>query len=535
MNSILAQLLVACSTVAPQAVPASKPPAPPAVAPAQAAPASDATKSGAAKPPNLVLVTIDTCRADHLSCYGYPRKTTPAIDALANESILFERCYAVFPQTTPSHCSLFTGVYPYEHGVLSCFFRASEEEQAVHAFASTDQLKTITELLAAHGYATGGFVSGATVKRITGLGLGFQAWSEPKPDARPGSETLADALQWLEQAPEPFFLWFHTFDAHAPPRELNHQYSKEFPVDDVVHKLMAELHIRQTTRGKHNGGAPVSCAAEIAQYDAGLRVADDEVKGLRQALEARGAWDRTTFIVTGDHGEGLGQHNYLAHALCWNEQLHVPFVLRVPGRAPEKCAKLMSSIDVVATALDLTPGIPKQEFLAQARGRNVLSDDFEERPVYSMSPRNQNESSLTTPRWRFIRRPDGEDSLFELSTDPYELKDVKEDNPKIVAAFVKELEATVKEQRTRRRYYARGIVNAKLTAEEEAAQAEALKKLGYVEGDEGVEGDDGSGGDDDGEKKAPPAKKAEPKKDDSKKVDPKPADPKKSGGGQSEP
>lgn len=508
MDAILAQLLIACSAWMPQASPAAAPQQPP-----------------SAKPPNLVLVTIDTCRADHLSCYGYPRKTTPSIDALANESILFERCYSTFPQTTPSHCSILTGVYPYEHGILSCSFRASEEEQAAHAFASTDQLKTITELLAAHGYATGGFVSGATVKKITGLGLGFQAWSEPENEVRPGTQTLAEALAWMKGAPEPFFLWFHTFDAHAPPRETNKQYLKEFAIDDVVHKLMAELKIRQTTRGKHNGGAPVSCAAEIAQYDAGLRVVDDEVKGLRQALEARGAWDRTTMIVTGDHGEGLGQHNFLAHALCWNEQVHVPFILRVPGRAPEKCPKVMSSIDVVATALDLTPGIPKQEFLAQARGKNVLSDDFEERPVFTMAPRSQNESSLTTPRWRFIRRPDGEDSLFDLTADPYELKDVKEQNPKIVAAFLKELEATVKEQRTRHRYYAKGIVNAKLTAEEEAAQTESLRKLGYVDG-EGDEGDEG----DDGEKKAaPPAKKSEPKKDEVKKDDT------KKDGGQSEP
>jgi arylsulfatase A-like enzyme len=535
MNSILAGLLWVCSTSSPQVSPAPNAPPPlPAVAPAQ-----ESAKGESAKLPNLVLVTIDTCRADHLSCYGYPRKTSPAIDELANESILFERCYSAFPQTTPSHCSIFTGVYPYEHGVLSCSFRASEEEQVAHALASTDQLKTITEILAAHGYATGAFVSGATVKKITGLGLGFQAWSEPETEVRPGTETLADAREWLKTAPEPFFLWFHTFDAHAPPREQNRHYTKEFAADEVVAKRMAQLHIRKTTRGKHNGGGPVSCADQIAQYDAGLRLADDEVKGLKEALAGRGAWDRTTFIVTGDHGEGLGQHNYLAHALCWNEQVHVPFVLRVPGRAPERCSKVVSTIDVVATALDLTPGMPKQEFLAQARGKNVLSDDFEERPVFTMSPRSQNESSLTTPRWRFIRRPDGEDALFDLTNDPYELSDVKEHNPKIVSAFTQQLEALVKEQHLRRRYYARGVVAKKLSPEEEAAQADALKKLGYAdgEGDEGSEG--GDEGDEEGKTTPPPkkdeVKKDEPKKDETKRDETKQAEPKKPGGGQSEP
>src|SRR5262245_61163276 len=446
MNSILADLLVASCAAAPQVSPAPNPPA----APPAAAPATEAAPSEPSTAPTLVLITLDTCRAAPPSCYGYPRKTAPAIDEIAKESILFERCYSTFPQSTPSHCSIFTGVYPFEHGVLSCAFRASEEEQAARALASTDQLKPITEILAAHGYATGGFVSGATVKKITGLGLGFQAWSEPVTEVRPGTEALADALAWLKTAPEPFFLWFHTFDAHAPPRDQNRHYQKEFAADDVVARRMAQLHIRKTTRGKHNGGAPVSCAEQIAQYDAGLRLADDEVKGLKEALAARGAWDRTTFIVTGDHGEGLGQHNYLAHALCWNEQVHVPFVLRVPGRAPERVAKVVSTIDIVATALDLTPGMPKQEFLAQARGKNVLSDDFEERPVFTMSPRSQNESSLTTPRWRFIRRPGGEDSLFDLSNDPFELNDVKEHNPKIVSAFTQQLEAIVKEQHQRR-------------------------------------------------------------------------------------
>ena len=522
MLLILAQLLVACSAWNPQVAPAAPSPAPPA-APPPAQPGSEQKRL-----PNLVLITIDTCRADHLGCYGYARKTSPAIDALASESIVFERCYSAFPQTTPSHCSIFTGLYPFEHGVSSCSFRASEEEQAALALNSTDQMKPIAEILAAHGYATGGFVSGATVKKITGLGQGFAAWSEPVKEARQGTETLADALAWMKTAPEPFFLWFHTFDAHAPPRGENRTYSKELAVDDVVKRLMAEVHASQTAHSRHDGGTIVSCADEIASYDAGLRVCDDEVKGLRQALEARGAWDRTTFVVTGDHGEGLGQHGFLTHALCWNEHLHVPFLLRVPGRAPERCGKVISTIDIVATALDLTPGMPKEEFLAQARGRNVLSDDFEERPVFSMSPRSQNEFSLTTSRWRFIRRPEGDDELFDLKSDPYELKDVGDENPKVRSAFRQQVEMMIKEQKLRRRYYLRGVVQAKLSAEEEAAHVEALRKLGYVDG----EGEEAGG---DGAKKQAPAKKDDAPKDEVKKDGVKPDEPAKTGGGQSEP
>src|SRR5262252_9489466 len=142
MELILAQVLVACSAWNPQVSPAAPAPAQPA-APPQAQP-----ESAKKKLPNLVLITIDTCRADHLGCYGYARRTSPTIDALANESVVFERCYSAFPQTTPSHCSIFTGLYPYEHGVSSCSFRATEEEQAALALSSTDQMKPIAEILA---------------------------------------------------------------------------------------------------------------------------------------------------------------------------------------------------------------------------------------------------------------------------------------------------------------------------------------------------------------------------------------------------
>jgi len=486
MNSVLHAFLAMAAILAAPA---------PATAQKSAAPASVPS----APPPNLVLVTVDTCRADHLSCYGYPRPTTPTIDEIAAESLFFERCYSAFSQTTPSHLSIMTGVYPIEHGVLACSFRASEEKQASLAFASTDQLKSVAQLLSAHGYHTGGFVSAATVKRITGVATGFEAWSEPKSEVRPGAETLADGLAWLKTVPEPFFLWLHFFDAHAPPRDENHLYLKEFAPDDVVERVIQELHISPRVAGHRTGGAKVRAADQFATYDAGLRVVDDLVKGLRGALEEKGAWPHTTFVLTGDHGEGLGQHDFLTHALVWSEQVRVPFLIRIPGRAPERIAKVVSTIDVLPTAVTLSAGIPSQELLSQARGRNVLADDFEERPVLSMSPKSQNEQALTTENWRFIRRPDGEDSLFDLRTDPYELHDVKEANAKIAGAFAHQLDVLMKEMRQRRRYFAKGIVNPELTAAEEAEMREALQKLGYVDGEDEEGGRDAQEeGDDDG-------------------------------------
>jgi arylsulfatase len=350
--------------------------------------------------PNLVLVTLDTTRADHLGCYGYPRPTSPTIDALAQESVVFERCHAVLPHTTPSHASIFTGVYPYEHGVLSCSFRASVEDQERRAFAPTERFRSYAQMLADAGWHTGGFVTAATTKKITGLGLGFAAWSEPEAEVCAGDEAAAHALEWLADVPEPFFLWLHLFDAHAPPREKHVKWVKEFAVDAALKKVVAERAMNVAARS----GRRIDRTHEIVRYDAGIRMMDDHVRDVRARIVERGAWERTTFVVTGDHGEGLGQHGVPLHGPVWQEQVRVPFLLKAPGLVPARVSTLVSSIDVLATAIAQSPGLPSEEFLAQARGGDALAVDFEERPVFSMSPPQQREHALTSGRYRLIRR-----------------------------------------------------------------------------------------------------------------------------------
>ncbi len=471
--------------------------------------------------PNLVLITLDTTRADHVGCYGYERPTSPAIDALAAESLLFERCYSVLPHTTPSHCSILTGVYPLEHGILACSFRAAEEIQAERAFAPTAQLRTYPQILADHGWHNGGFVSAATVKRITGLAAGFEAWGEPRDEFRLGAEALEEALAWLATAPEPFFLWLHLFDAHAPPREKNQLYMKELAADDALTEHMKKLGIGRGKRGGGNGGqasqALLMSAHNFVQYDAGIRLMDEHVHDLRAALEKRGAWPHTTVVVTGDHGEGLGQHGFLYHGPVWNEQVAVPLLIRVPGLAPQRVTHVVSSIDILATAISLTPGLPTEEFLAQARGKNALAPDFEERIAFSMSPPSKGESSLTSQRWRLIHRENGDHALFDLDKDPYELENLYKTQPDVVAGMEKQLKLLLKDQRERRIYYAKGAINATLTAEEAARLRKDLEKLGYVEdGDDEAEEDDQGAEKKDGTRKSGPKKRANKKGDDKK-------------------
>lgn len=206
--------------------------------------------------------------------------------------------------------------------------------------------------------------------------------------------------------PEPFFLWIHLFDAHSPPRAFSRNGVAELAADATLRRLIERRGIDPTKIwfNKNEATAKESMAKlerEIVGYDNGLRQVDDVVGTLVGRLEARASWPRTTSVFTGDHGEGLGQHDQLWHDPVWREGTHVPFILRVPGLAASRVATLVSSVDVLATAIAATPGLPSHEFFAQTSGQDARFESFEERAVFSMSLPAHAEYVLATPRWRW--------------------------------------------------------------------------------------------------------------------------------------
>lgn len=421
---------------------------------------------------DLVLVTIDTVRADHLGCYGYARPTTPVLDALAAESIVFENCLAPIPRTTASHLSLMTGVYPFEHGVVANSAKAPESVKRDRAFDSTPKLHTVAQVLRDAGYATAGFVSAAPVKRVTGLATGFDVWDESE-KRRPGSETNRAVASWLREASAPCFLWVHYMDAHGPYSEgmPPEPYASMFSDDEALDAYLAD-------RGQDSGWL-------VNAYDGALRQLDDAVGELLAALRARPRWDRTVLVVVSDHGQGLGQHGRLGHGSIWNEQLRVPLLVRAPGQRPRRETRLLSVVDVVPTALGLLPGLDAAGFTGQARGRDVLAEGFDERPVFGMSIRKEDSFALTTPRWKYVLRERIEDDLFDRLEDPHELSDVSASHPDVAEGLRAELLATVREQRERGRWFGvrEGSTDAPPT-DEERRQLEELRALGYAEGEE---------------------------------------------------
>jgi len=470
--------------VAGAATPQSAPPPAPAPAKSESPPASAPRTS-------LVLVTLDTLRADHLSCYGWFRKTSPFIDSLADESLLFERCYSVIPHTTPSHASILTGVTPLEHGITENSFRAPEDVKRSRALVTTPQLQTYAQIAKKHGYVTAAFVSSITTARVYGLDAGFDTWTQPEgedemAEMRPGRETIADAKKWIATIDgRPFFLWEHLFDVHGRSRKGDeryadeHKYADDFPNDAALREELSKRGVPETMPGRH--GNEVRPPVQNSLYDARIRATDDLVAELVAALKRAGVWDTSAFVLTADHGEGLGEHDFLGHELTWNEQIRVPLIVHVPGRPPERLDQLVSGIDVLPTVVDLCPGLPRDELLAQCSGVRAASPSFEERPVFSVAAAEK-EYSLTSRRWKLVRRADKSEQLYDLKEDPLELHDVKsanEQNQKTAAQLAALLDIKLAEQEKRRAYLKEGGIEPKLTPEEEERQRKALKSLGY--------------------------------------------------------
>ncbi len=343
-------------------------------------------------------------------------------------------------------------------------------------------------------------MSAAPVKRITGLAVGFDGWSEPAEHRRPGRETIADALAWLDSiGAKPFFLWVHLFDAHGPFDENlpPPEYRTRYHADDALRSWLATRRFPARISNVNTEETDTTNVVDV--YDGAVRSLDDQLGPLLDRLGTPELRASTLLVVTADHGQGLGQHGFLAHGIVWAEQLNVPLLIRLPTRlgGAERVATAaagavdapISTIDVVPTALARLPGLVDASYLRQLQGVDVLADAFTPRAVFGMAPQVRGLLSTTTTRWRLIRGKDGTAQLFDLEHDPFELEDVAAKFPEIAARLERALLAEVARQRRRETIHEQG-------AEEGGApdpkHLEELERLGYT-GD----GDDGG----------PPAKK----------------------------
>ncbi|MCB9682072.1 MAG: sulfatase [Alphaproteobacteria bacterium] len=439
----------------------------------------DAPAGGLA--PDIVVITLDTTRADHLGSYGYFRSTSPTFDALARSSVLFEHLVVPMATTLPTHTSLFTGTWPAEHGILANVQHGGQK------FLPSDGLTTLATWARGQGYQTAAFVSAAPLNHTSGIEAGFDVFDEPDRIERSGDKTADAALAWLGSAPvdQPMVFWVHFYDPHnpytAPPR-----YGDFGEDGEVLDAWMDAHHVDKVTH-RPTGGA-VRAKPTINAYDAEIRFMDDQLARVLDGLRARGRFDDATLLVVmGDHGEGLNQHGEPGHGLVWGEQLHAPLLMRWPGAEPARNPTLLSAADVLPTALRRAPLPHVDGFLGQASGRDVLARDFQERPVLSQTSERQLQFgvsmtyALTGPALKCVWSQGESVQLWDLTADPYELAPLQDD-PRAADCEVALTETLAVQQ-------ARGTqLGSGHTVPMSDAEIEALRALGYV-GDDGGPGD----------------------------------------------
>lgn len=421
------------------------------------APAVAACRTGAgSERPNMVLIVVDTLRRDHLTSYGYQWDTSPFLARLASEGVVFENAFSTSAWTAPCTASIFTGLYPFQHGVVSGFWatlRMQESDPTIRLNRIPATVETAAEALKKAGYATYSVTQNPNISTDLGFDAGFDRFHN-FPREKDAASLNRQLLEWKGaiRGRQPYFLYLHYFDPHGPLRKRLPWY-------------------RQFLKG----GSP-----DMAAYDGEIRFVDEKI---REAYQAFG-WDEgTVVLVTADHGESWGEHGVQGHSrTLYGEVLDVPLIVRLPGRAHagRRPADPVSHVDILPTLRALAglapdPGLPGGNLLPlMSRGAGALG----QRTLYAHLFRRAAEVgtdrtliAALTDEWKLIRSPEGS-QLFDLRHDRREQRDRAGERPEIVQDLAARFEAFERSAR-------------KFAAEEQGVKMESdtleqLKALGYA-------------------------------------------------------
>ena len=448
-------------------------------------------------PQNLLLITIDTLKADRLGCYGNERIYTPIIDRIAKRGVQFTDTWAHIPITNPSHCTIFTGLYPYRFGFLT------------NGKPLGKNFELLTEKFKLKDYKTAAFVSGySLVSKISGLQRYFDLyddkWSERKVERR-AYATTSQAIKWIDKNRDsPFFVWVHYFDPHRPYDPpafyrdfyIKNAQDKANPSPEIKEKYKKFMEEKRKNKsslpllvGTKFGekGTEENFQSKLALYDGEISYVDSQLERLLTFLNEKNLADNTLIIITSDHGEGFDHDYYYFHGdRVYESSLKVPLLFLFPERF-----KIHGLRDVIVQLVDLYPTIKSIFFLKKTTKKidgtsfykYLKNTGFVNKQVFkkmvALSPRlkwrKQNKGALLTIRaneWKIIKNLDtNEVEIFNLEKDPAEEEDLstKGGFPKYLVSLLRDYEREIN----------KSVFNPKLETLDEQTR-ENLRKLGYV-------------------------------------------------------
>lgn len=391
---------------------------------------------------NVILVSFDALQAAHVGCLGYERDVTPTLDALAAESFAFSRTYSAASWTVPSTMTWFTGVYPSEHKLTNKFAVYSETEQRQARLQDlAPKLVTLAEVLKQNGYATAGFTGNAGVSGSFGYSQGFDVYSHEKQRFGSFDRSVPEAIAWLKANKDrKFFLFLHGYDVHGQCMPAG-GFDRRFVEPGYDGRYSGSSQEQELLREEGLDHGQLTLREEDVRfwraiYDEKIQRADEKFSRFLAELEQLGLTENTLLIVTSDHGTEFYEHRRFDHGFTlYNEQIHVPLFIRLPGQSSGKViADRVSSIDLMPTILDLLAIELPNQVRTQMRGTSLVSAMQGEpaaRDIISETDYREytfQRSIISPDGWKLIYSLDSRTrELFDLNRDPGELRDLAGD------------------------------------------------------------------------------------------------------------
>lgn len=387
-------------------------------------------------PHPIIIIDIDTLRADRLGCYGHDRDTSPNIDQLVQESVLFEWAFSQAPNTPPSQTSILTGLYPSTHGMIVDEDRIPQE------------VTTLAEALAQQGFVTAGFHDGGYMSHTFGMDQGFGVYEGY---GSKGVEVIGPkAIDWVRNhADENFFLLIHTYDVHtpySPPPPYRDFFLQGLapptPGFEPTSEEMENVRLSKYTETPRKL-SEVDLEYAKALYDGGIRYVDEWIGRFLAELETLGLDQRATIVIISDHGEEFQEHGSVLHEKLYATVTRVPLILRLPGgKLSKRIPQIVETVDLVPTLLDLV-GAPHHSGL---QGRSLvplmLGDESWRERAFSESPYFGERRAVTLASSRLLMTlKDNTIEVYEFRQDPLEQNDISEGNEQRNTYLIQQLEA----------------------------------------------------------------------------------------------